>query len=251
MDPRAVWMTVLFLGLAVAPAWADGLVGPVYPGAVPVSSDRPGWFLSGDPYERVKAYYVKDSGAPARERTVDEGRTAFIEYMDVREVQTYDSVGSALGVQVFERPGRPSAAADVLGMLKGMAMNGMLSRSEYAQLEETYRPVTRWFFPRAEGSGRSLDEVIYERCEKGPAEEALARDAEATAARVQELMMQGKQQEALALMQRMAQSAGDHHASHGVGEAGAARWKECLAEMKRSGYPTRIEIHRHPAASSP
>jgi len=230
-------------------ALATELLGPIYPDAVPYSSEQPEYFLSKDPYEKVKTYYKEDSRGVVKERTLDGARVAWIEYMSVTEVQKYDSIGSALGVEVFEQPSRQSKAADVLGMLKGMMMNGMLSKAEYDRLVKEYKPVCQWFFPWSDEDGQPLDVSIYEDYEHRPEDRALKQDTDAMAIRIQELMKQGKQQEAMQVMQQMAHSVEEHHAEHGTGQAGVERWKECLAELKRNGYLTRIRNALHPAAS--
>ena len=236
----AAWMLLIAL-----PAGAADLVAPVYPGAAVFASDRSGCYLSRDAYEQVKGFYEKDSGGVSRERIVEGARQAFFEYMSVTEVQKYDSVGSAIGVEIFERPHTQSAAADVLGTLKVMAVNGLLGKDEYKGLADEYEPVVRWFFRRDEKTGKPMDELIYARYEKGPAEKAAQQNTKALAKKAEALMMQGKHQQALQLMEQAGNSVGRLHADYGMGAAGVEKWKKCLAEMKRKGYRTRIRIAVH------
>jgi len=237
-----------FLFLLPVQVHASKLLGPIYPDSVQSSSENPRWYLSKDAYEQVKAHYKRSCQKPVQERVVDGSRVAFFEYMSVTEVQKYDPVGSAIGVVVYERSRRQSKVADALGNLQGMMQNGMLSEPEYNRLVEEYDPVCGWFFPQSEDTGEYLDLDIYARYEKGPAEQALQQDTEAMAKKVQALMQQGKQQEAMQLMQQMGQAVQEHHSEVGIGQAGVDKWKECLAEMKSKGYRTRIEHAFHPAA---
>jgi len=235
------WMLLIAL-----PAGAADLVAPVYPGAAVFAPDTPGCYLSREAYEQVKGFYEKDSGGVSRERVVDGARQTFFEYMSVTEVQKYDSVGSAMGVEVSERPNSQTAAADVLGTLKVMAANGLLGQAEYKRLENEYEPVVRWFFRKDEKTGKPMDELIYARYEKGPAEQALQQDTEALAKKAEALMMQGKHQQALELMEQAGNAVGSFHGDYGTGAAGVEKWKKCLAEMKGKGFWTRIRIARHP-----
>lgn len=248
---------VLFFCLAPVSAFAQSLVGPVYPESVRFSPDKPGYFLSKDSYDQVKSFYAKDSGGTTREREVDGFRTVFFEYMSVLEVQKYDPVGSAIGVQIFEGPFHPSSPVDeTLGNLKGLNMQGSLSEAEYKRLVQEYKPVVWWFFPLSEkpdGNGKywPLDEVIFEQCETGSAENTMQQDAEAMGKRVEELMAQGKHQEAMQLMQQLGQSVHQYTETNIRGPGAVEKWTTCLRELKKNGYRTRIEIAVHPASTQP
>ena len=258
----AVMLVALLLG-GMAEARAVSLVAPVYPDSTPVGPADPGDFLSKNSFDEVRAFYLRDRGHVTREEThAERGRMAFFEYMDVREVQRHDPVGSAIGVRIYSRPRRgvqePATSlpvvGDIFGKLKLLLGQGSLSRTEYDALVERYSSLAAWYYPltgKSDASGRAetVDAAINRRCEAGGAQgESQAQEMEALGRRAEELMTQGRQREAMDLMRRMGQMAQSvHEQSSGI--EGVEKWKNCLEELEENGYQTRIEVALDPAGN--
>lgn len=258
---RKFIVLTLFLILSLSTAWAKPLVAPIYPGAVAYGPENPGYFLSKDSYEQVKAFYHKNKSAPAWEKEHKErGWTAFFEYMSVVEVHKYDPVGSAIGVRVIGKDpdmydGVPVSTLPVVGEIFNNIKMLMMRQdrpdmSEYNSLVDKYRHLSRWYFPLtqdpdAPGTFIPMDELILEQCKKSPGEQNSEQNMQDLAKKAEELMKQGKQREALQLLQQVGNAAQNEFA-RSTGSSGIEKWKQGLVKLQEKGFPTRIEIAPHP-----
>ncbi|OKY73582.1 MAG: hypothetical protein BM485_18125 [Desulfobulbaceae bacterium DB1] len=93
-----------------------------------------------------------------------------------------------------------------------------------------------------------MDKVIGSRCQRKSGPGKARRDAEEMGAKVQELMMQSRQREALELLQEMGQ-AGQKVIEHSRSPEGAQEWEECRKELSRSAFPTKFTIAADPSKS--
>ena len=253
-------LTLLFI-IGLSTAGAETLVAPVYPGAVAYEPENPGYFLSKDSYAQVKAFYSRDKGAPAWEKEhKEQGWTAFFEYMSAVEVHKYDPVGSAIGVRVIGKDmdmydEMPVASLPVVGEIFSNIKMLMMQQerpdmSGYNDLVAKYRHLSCWYFPLVEhpdapGAFIPMDKLILQQCEKSPDEQKSERNMQDIAQKAEELMKQGRQREALELLQQVGHAAGNEFA-RATGSEGIEKWKEGLVKLHENGFPTRIEIAPHP-----
>ncbi|MCA1792964.1 MAG: hypothetical protein LC660_03665 [Desulfobacteraceae bacterium] len=258
---RNLIVLTLFLIFGLAAAGAETLIAPLYPGAVAYGPENPGYFLSKDSYEQVKAFYHKNKGAPAWEKEhKEQGWTAFFEYMSVVEVHKYDPVGSAIGVRVIgKNPDMyddvPVSTLPVVGEIFNnikmlMMQQDLPDMSEYNNLVDKYRHLSCWYFPLIEdpdapGTFISMDELILKQCTKNPGEQKSEQNMQDLAKKAEELMKQGKQREALELLQQVGHAA-QNEVARSTGSPGIEKWKQGLVKLQEKGFPTRIEIAPHP-----
>jgi hypothetical protein len=254
---RKLFFLAFFFFLGALSVKAENFIAPFYPGMVSCGPDypHPGCFLSKDSSEKVKSFYAADKGPVTSERTNAEGEgEAFFEYMSAREVNKYDPPGAAIGVRIYSRsPDSSKTTAvvdDIFDNLKMLMVQGHLRQEEYNTLVGKYRHLATRYYPRSKQSERSLsmDRIIMDRCEMGPAEKNTQQDMEAMGAKAQELMTQGRQREALELLQRMGQT-GQGAYENSISPQGVKKWEECLEELSNHAYPTRVTIAPDPAKS--
>lgn len=257
MSAKLISLAILFCLIAL-PAQSQTLIAPLYPSSVSCETGQAGCFLSKDSFDQVAAFYEKEKGpATVTQNEPERNRYSFYEYMDVNTVHQYDPIGSAIGVRIYSKPVPVDdgtslpVVGEVFGKLKLLIVQGSMSMEEYNALVEKYRYLAAWYFPMEKGP-TPLDrpvpqnKIILDRCEKGPQAQKAAEDMEAMAMKAQQLMMQGRQREALALLQRAGESAQGIHAKS-LGPEGIEKWEGCLEELQANGYPTRIEIAVNPS----
>ena len=260
MSAKFLSLVTVFCLIAL-PAQSETLMASPYPASVSCETGLPGCFLSKDSHDQVAAFYERDRGpATTWKNDPDLDRYSFYEYMDVHTVHQYDPIGSAIGVRIYSQRvptdgGEPETSlpvvGEVFGKLKLLTVQDSMSMEEYNALVRKYRHLASWYYPMEKDTATSdrpvpKDKVILARCEKGPQEQETAEDMEAMAMKAQQLMLQGRQREALALLQHAGESAQGIH-EKGLGPEGIKKWEGCLEELQANGYPTRIEIAVNPS----
>ncbi|KJS33398.1 MAG: hypothetical protein VR64_00930 [Desulfatitalea sp. BRH_c12] len=262
---RKMILFVILSLMGVTSSSAGDLLAPIYPGAVSFGSDRPGHFLTKDSFEQVKKFYAGDKGPATSEKNHKElGRSVFFQYMSAADVHKYDPVGSAIGVHVTVKStemlaGEPESSLPVVGDILGRIKMLMMRQNNpnmdaYHKLVNQYRHLSGWYFPlsdKRDASGRlmSMDKVVVALCEQGPSEETSRHAMEAMTKKAEDLMMQGRQREALEILQNVGQAAQNEYA-RATGSDGIEKWKACLEQLKEHGYPTQIEIALDPSHRS-
>ncbi len=257
----------------------ERLLAPVYPGSVRYPPEELGFdfvftaaFLSHDDLATVKEFYEREVG-PFREADLGgltygaSERTGGHVYSRVLmprgEVLTYVDFGESITPEagVLVAAVEPKSVDDpsdypvvgpvfekleeilrfqAAGEASGLEIAEGHGPAELEEVIERYKDLAwRYYLPSDEdkpwtGSRPTMGEVIVERCEteNKPDEEALA-------ARIQQLAMQGKAEEAQKLAMSMVEGGGD---------AGSWDvWLECLAEVEKYAFRTWIAISEHPS----
>lgn len=159
----------------------------------------------------------------------------------------------------------PNVVEQFFHSLNAVAQVGGAAPGAYDHVLESNRDLLHAYFPVVAWEGDRpvrADRAIFDRCERevrpagfaGPGEvpapqELSEEEAAALAARIQQLYMQGKADEAQKLMM---EAAGNPSLSMGdTGPAGALemadQWVTCIEELRASAYFTRIRIDTHPS----
>ncbi|MFN2366449.1 MAG: hypothetical protein ABR523_08325, partial [Desulfurivibrionaceae bacterium] len=208
-------------------------------------------------FEQVKAFYAADHGSAGEESETERKRYAFFEYMNAGEVDKYDPPGAAIGVSIYSNTLQGDKTTrvvdEIFDKFKMLMAQNQMTQDEYSDMVGKYAHLATWYYPPFEEVNRQgkpllMDQVIGSRCEKNSGQEKARRDAEKMGAKVQELMMQGRQREALELLQEMGQASQDV-ITHSLSPEGVKRWEECLKELSRSAFPTRFTIAADPSKS--
>ncbi len=251
-------------------AWAgaaEGLLAPVYPGAdrtPEYDNGRDQVWLSRDPPEKVSAWYREKLRKAPEQAT---GRHDWFVLLRQQEVaRMLSSAGrdwtlaEDAGVDVRRHPlvhtGRDVAKtrsrAQPCLSDHFMTLRQLISRGEgtqadfdalcrkYAWIEDAYY---RLHDPR--GLRQPMDKYLLAQAEKKFASGARqgAADAEALGRRMQELMQQGRFEEATRLMEGFQ---GAHQASATLPGDAWEQWAGHLEQVARHAYRTMIRIHKDP-----
>ena len=250
---------MLFLILSAGSASAETLIAPIYPGAVPCgpSASHPGCYLSKDSFEQVKDFYAADHGSAGQGSETERKRYLFFEYMNAGEVDKYDPPGADIGVSIYSNTPQGDKTTrvvdEIFDKFKMLMVQNQMTQEEYNILVDKYGHLATWYYPPFEESNRQgkpllMDQVIASRCEKNSRPGKARRDAEKMGAKVQELMMQGRQREALELLQKIGQ-ASQEVIEHSNSPEGVQEWEACLKELSRSAFPTKFTIAADPSKS--
>jgi hypothetical protein len=262
-----------------AGAGEEQLLAPIYPGSVRYPRDELGIgfaytaaFLSKDDLATVKAFYERELG-PFQDGPLDEGTYSadqrapgyvysrvivptaeVLKYISYGELGTPDAgmVIAAVEPKQVDDPSSYPVVGPIFeklqeiiqlqsaGQTAGFEVAKGHDAAELEQVIERYKDLAwRHYLPSDEekpwtGNRPTIAEAIVERCEKEN-----KPDKEALATRIQQLVMQGKAEEAQKLAMSMVE---------GGGESGSWDvWVECLQEIEKNAYRTWIAIDEHPS----
>lgn len=266
-------------GAQTAEAPGEQPLAPAYPGSVRYPREELGFnlvytaaFLSKDDLAAVKAFYERELG-PFRngglqdvEYAASEGRDGYLfsrallsqsevhEYVDFGESGRPEAgvVISAVAPQPVDDPSDyPVVGAifeklqDILNAQSGLEPSGYEvakghGPAELEELIERYKDLAwRYYLPSDQEASEWGDRpttagAIVARCKKEN-----KPDKQALQARIQELAMQGRAEEAQRLAVSMIEGGGD------LGSWDV--WLECLQEIEKHAYRTWIAIDEHPS----
>jgi hypothetical protein len=257
-----------------AQAGKEQLLAPVYPGSVRYPSEALGYdftytaaFLSKDDLETVRAFYERELG-PARKggltdfsysqsESVDGyvyswpimSQSEVYEYVDFGESGRPGGRGSITTPvpESVDDPSRYPVVGPIFDRLQEIVRSGdamravgmvgdqkSYSRADLDEVVERYGYLAwRNYLPVGDDIRQTTAWAIVERCKKEN-----KPDKQALQARIQELTMQGKPEEATQLAMSM------------MGGGGAYFWDawiECLDEIEQNAYRTWIAINEHPS----
>jgi hypothetical protein len=262
-------VTVFVLFVLAAPVLAQpGLVAPVYPGAEQV--DESGYLIGGlifgghagqrtmfllrDELEQVSAFYAGQGMEPGARRSARfAGLQAELRY---REVLSQADSRSRLSDYTLARPAgiqllaiRPREPGVYLGALRESVAKGYHSEAELDEVAGRFAYLESCVFPAMRdenGQWRPADEVLAERyyAQRQGGFTAAATDIDAVAKQIEDLVMQGRMEEAQVLMQQMAAGLG---AVEGV--ATADPWQDgirFLEELEQNAYRSVLLIDMKP-----
>ncbi|MGM0667003.1 MAG: hypothetical protein ACQETA_06750 [Bacteroidota bacterium] len=202
-----------------------------YPGAVNLYPENNNRYLTRDSYEKVRKFYVGVYGAPHHENTQGEtGKNATFFY----EETNYEP----RGIHLYNRKGNSKAVANVFSELEDLVTMNIMDQERYDEIKKKYIYLEDYYYKSNE------DEDVFNKYYKdlglGGTE---AVDQEKIMAEVQKLMMEGKIQEATAIMEDMKESMVSSMEYAGSPEA-IDSWIECLEEIDSLKYPVTIHIDR-------
>lgn len=247
---------------------SEGLVAPVYPGAHPVEpqrlqvsalefggapSQRTYWLVRDD-WASVAAFYEKRGNALGQEkRSLVNGVAADLYSAEVLEasetvkrLQDY-TLARPAGLQVLVP--RPREESVYFGALKDAVAKGHHSQQELDQVAARYGWLESCVFPPMQndyGGWQPADEVLVERyyAAQQTGFSTAAVDMDDIARKMQELMAEGKLDEAMELSQEMASSLDN------MGEVSSAdSWDqgiELLQELESLAYRLVLIIDKQP-----
>ncbi|TVR74270.1 MAG: hypothetical protein EA408_03125 [Marinilabiliales bacterium] len=222
----------------------------MYPGAVKATRGEETGFASGeqysvsvyytkDSYQDVRSYYVSEIGEPRMEEDDgDRGKSSFFSYQR--------RMPEDIGVRISGRQGRSRVPSRIFNSLNGLAVQGVIPESRVNEIREKYSYLERCYFvSEKDESGKlvAADELIYKRYEeKIGAGGVESESSEEVMERAQQLMAQGRMQEATELLKKMqeGQLAG---AELATSPRAAEMWVECLEELAASAYDVSITIY--------
>ena len=271
MRSRACLASSLVLGLWSLIGWGatnEGLLAPVYPGAVHAPEYDNGRYqvwLSQDPPEKVSAWYRERLGMEPGQAIGKHDWFPLLEQQQVdrmlRSAQRDWTLAEDAGVDVRHHPLAPAKADEmrVQGQARScrsdhfMMLWQLVGRNEetqadfdalcrkYGWIEHAYY---RLHGPK--GQRQLMDEYLLEqdrnRLLSGNRKSAV--DARALSRRMQELVQQGRFEEAGSLMQDF-QAASQAAAT--LPADAWDQWVEHLEKVARHAYRTMIRIHLHPS----
>ncbi|MFP4488840.1 MAG: hypothetical protein ACLFN1_06010 [Bacteroidales bacterium] len=203
-----------------------------YPDAIPGMPGIESRYLTSDPYEKVKAFYVNVYGEPDYETKQDDnGRSAQFFYEE--------SIVEPRAVHIYDRKGDSKAVEKVFSQLNGMVVREIIDQELYDEIEEKYIHLKDYYYVKDE------DQKIFDRYHKklGTGGTEAVVDREETMMEAQRLIMAGKVEEGRAMLENMKNSmagAMDHANSPDA----ADEWVECLEEISAIKYPVMIIINR-------
>lgn len=224
-------LLLLFVFLIAGPAHILCQEPVEYPGALNLSPEKNTQYLTRDSYEKVREFYVGIYDAPHHENKQGEaGKYATFFYEETR----YEP----RGIHVNDRRGNSKAVENVFSELDDLLAMNILDQERYDEIENKYIYLEDYYYRGNE------DEDVFNKYYKdlglGGTE---AVDQEKIMAEVQKLMMEGKIQEATALMEDMKESMVSSMEYAGSPEA-IDSWIECLEEIGSLKYPVMIRIDR-------
>jgi hypothetical protein len=212
----------------------------VYPDAIPKRTGSNTEYLTMEPFNKVRAYYVNFYGSPDYEETHKEsGANAQFLYED--------TIFEPRGIYLTEKSGNARAVNRVFSELKGLMARGVLEEAEYNVIEKKYIHLKDYYYlhtPDERGKLISADEAIYGKYfRKLGAGGTEAHNIHETMAEAQALIMSGKIEEGKALMENMKKLmiGGIEHARS---PQAVESWIECLEEINACKFPVKININR-------
>ena len=270
MRSRACLAISLLLALWSLGAWGappEGLLAPVYPGAVHApeyDSGRFEAFLSRDPPEKVSAWYGSRLGKAPQEVTGHHDWFPLMTWREaariLRSIHRNWTHAEAAGVDVRRHPLANNGAdvewirsqaapclSDHFMVLRDLVNRGAATQADFDALCEQYAWIEHAYYRLKDPDGHRwpMDKYLLDQARKrlyGSAYRS-GEEAEALGRRMQELVMQGRFEEAGRLM---AQLQGAHAESARVPEDAWAQWVGYLRQVADHAYPTLIRIHKHP-----
>ena len=246
---------------------AGDLLAPVYPGAEHApeyDSGRFEAFLSKDSPSKVAAWYESRLGKAPQQVTGHHDWFPVMTRQEVarilRSARLDWTLAEDAGVDVRRHPLANNGAdvdwirsqaalctSDHFMVLRDLVARGAGTQEDFDALCEKYGWIEHAYYRLYDPDGlrQPMDEHLLDQARKrlyGGAYRS-AEDAEALGRRMQELVMQGRFEEAGKLME---QFQGVHEASAKVPEDAWMHWAEYLQQVADHAYPTMIRIHRHP-----
>ncbi|MCA1756367.1 MAG: hypothetical protein LC649_02785 [Bacteroidales bacterium] len=202
-----------------------------YPGAINKTPENNRQYLTRDSYEKVREFYVDIYNAPHHENNQGETvKTATFFY----EKTIYEP----RGIHISYLRGDSKAVKKVFSELKGLIVMNILDQDRYDEIEKKYIYLKDYYY--RENKDEEVFNKYYKDLGAGGTE---AVDQEKIMAEVQKLMMEGKIQEATALMGDMKESMVSSM-EHAGGPEAIDSWIECLEEIDKLKYPVMIGIDR-------
>lgn len=212
-----------------------GLQPIEYPGALPLT-DGSNHYITNDSYDKVFNFYTEVYGNPDNEGlTTDSKRAAFfVSDKNWREQHSWKL--DPPGVQISELQGNSQAVSRVFWALEGLIERDLLTKKKYDEIEGRYIGLKYHYYKPGE------DQAIQKRYEQKLLEggDPVAIQ-EQTMARMQELVMAGRFQEATALAEKMKDGILEN-VEMANSEKAVDEWVKCLEEIKAISHPVLITI---------
>jgi hypothetical protein len=208
------WIALAILCSATGLVLAQGkLASDVYPGAVRVAvtgteavtlgragvSNGSQAFLSKDDPAKVEAFYK------AKARSVAPGTVKWSKYFVTREWSAGELGTEQAGVTVYDRSGEPGRQCPVLRELQSLVQPKGHTKADYDALEAKYRHLNVSYFSFSEkkdryGAAPDLEQVLLEefRSQRRASGKQINDLNVEVGKKVQELLKQGKMEEAMA-----------------------------------------------------
>ena len=239
---------LIIFSTGVCYSQTHNFVAPLYPGAIQSGSHYPGEFLSKDSFEEVKSYYTNDHGAPQTDEPRGRvGKYAFFRYTPMRAGR----LDFEMGATIETERNRNSIANRVLEKFEGAANAGFIDRSEYNRIYKKYKHLKYSFYPLvldpSTGERVAKEEVIYKKYEDKEKDDFVITEEEAVdhQAVFQQMMNEGRVQEAAEYMARVSQQAHEESTTYArdVQDGKTLElWKDCLRELDQNAYKVMIKI---------
>lgn len=202
-----------------------------YPGAVMRIPGNNRQYLSHDSYEKIKEFYVGVYGEPDNVNKQDLAERYATFFWE-------ETIYEPRAVHVLHRQGDSKAVKNVFSKLKGLIEMDILDENRYYEIEKKYIHLVNYYYLL------DKDEDVYKKYNKklgaGGTEAVNNKEIMAEA---QKLLMAGKVQEGMAMMEDMKKEITDS-IEHAKSPAAIDSWIECLEEISLLKYPIMIMIGR-------
>ena len=260
-------IVLLLWSLCVWCAPDNKLLAPVYPGAVHAPEYDSGRFeawLSQDPPVKVSAWYRSQLGKAPVQATGHHDWFPLLRQQEVahmlRSAHRDWTLAEDSGVDVRRHPLANTGAdvewirsqagqclSDHFMPLRDLVNRGARTQHDFDALCKKYGWIEHAYYRLYDPGGlrQPMDKYLLEKARKRLYAGAYrgAADAEALGRRMQELVMQGRFQEAGKLMEGFQ---GAHQASARLPDDAWQQWAAYLQDVAEHAYPTMIRIHKHP-----
>ena len=244
----------------MARRWEWRLDGALFPYATRL-------FISKDSLETVRAYYDKEVGEMQKgslsylrmsqlampEENLRPGPYVFAHTLGWDENTLIGVELRALEPKEERAPTKYDAVGPIFDRLMAGHLTGQATGAQFDALVEEYKHLAWMFYPLTDERDQSerrltMDEVVVNECEKqaagGMSPQEIEAKREELGAEIQQLAMQGKNQELRAKMQELQ---GLNEQAVGAGGMDTwDTWVDCLKKMEAEGYRTLISIHLQP-----
>jgi len=234
---HAIVLLLFYAGICQA----QEMVAPAYPGAVKLGGENPVVFITSDSFEQVTAFYVNDLGSgPESENDVKEaGKSSWFVYdtwVVGDEIMGYFTRTN--GVSVNYMAGDNHYIELVLEMFSDKVDQNVYNRADYHNLVDRYGYLANVYYPLVDAGDRKIcrSHAIYYKYNEmdRKADEEQKKYEDDAAININQMLEQGDLMELVELGKKMM---GDYENIHDM-----SLWEECLEEMSREYYTTRISI---------
>ncbi len=211
----------------------------IYPGAVPQFEGSATHFVSKDSFDQVLSFYVRKRGAPTSEQDLgNQGKTAWFKYVD--------QLPDPGGLTIAHATKQNRSVSEALRNLENvMTYQKAITKEEFDAIKTRFDHLRgAYFIQNSLDNGRTFfkDEIIYRRCHDRMTGGSMdPAEMERMVMQANELMMSGRTQEGLDLIEEIRRAATAN--IQGItGRPGADMWIKCLEEMEENAYSVAIRI---------